>query len=87
MTQAKNWIKVEVKTLQNFLSWEKWFMHTPMKYWSQKGFKKKKRYLTKNFLRGKTSDCKYAKGQSWVVHYIKFHVETNASTTVAETKI
>ena len=43
MTQAKNWIKVEVKTLQNFLSWEKWFMHTPMKYWSQKGLEKKKK--------------------------------------------
>ena len=45
MTQAKNWIKVEVKTLQNFLSWEKWFMHTPVKYWSQKGLKKKKKIL------------------------------------------
>lgn len=55
---------------------------------SERILKKKKRYLTKIFeVRGKTSDCKNAKGQSWVVHYIKFHVETNASTTVAETKI
>lgn len=43
MTQAKNWIEVEVKTLQNYLSWGKWFMHTPMKYWSQKELKKKKK--------------------------------------------
>lgn len=59
----------------------------PYEILKSKRIEKKKRYLTKNFLRGKTSDCKYAKGQSWVVHYIKFHVETNASTTVAETKI
>lgn len=50
--------------------------------------KKKKDTWLKIFeVRGKTSDCKNAKGQSWVVHYIKFHVKTNASTTVAETKI
>lgn len=54
----------------------------------RKDLKKKKDTWLKIFeVRGKTSDCKYAKGQSWVVHYIKFHVETNASTTVAETKI
>ena len=84
MTQAKNWIEVEVKTLQNYLSWGKWFMHTPMKYWSQKELKKKKKdtWLKIFEVRGKTSDCKNAKGQSWVVHYIKFHVKTNASTTV-----
>ena len=49
--------------------------------------KKKDTWLKIFEVRGKTSDCKYAEGQSWVVHYIKFHVETNASTTVAETKI